>query len=55
VLWQDEPLVTLEANGLLADDPFFQASLAAEQQDLTDDLNDFKAYPVISLAFVYNF
>jgi len=55
MLWQDEPLVTLEANGLLANDPFFQASLAAEQQDLTDDLSDFKAYPVISLAFVYNF
>jgi len=55
MLWQDVPLVTLEANGLLANDPFFQASLAAEQQDLTDDLSDFKAYPVISLAFVYNF
>ena len=55
VLWQDEPLVTLEANGLLANDPDFQASLAAEQQDLTDDLSNFKAYPVISLAFVYNF
>ena len=55
MLWQDVPLVTLEANGLLANDPFFQASLAAEQQDLTDDLSNFKAYPVISLAFVYNF
>jgi len=55
VLWQDEPLVTLEADGLLANDPFFQAALAAEQQDLTDDLSNFKAYPVISLAFVYNF
>ena len=55
VLWQDEPLVTLAASGTLASDPFFQASLAAEQQELTDDLSDFKAYPVISLAFIYNF
>ncbi|NIA26887.1 MAG: hypothetical protein GWP02_02445, partial [Desulfobulbaceae bacterium] len=55
VLWQDEPLVTLDASGALANDPFFRASLAAEQQDLTDDLGDFKAYPVISLALIYNF
>jgi hypothetical protein len=55
VLWQDEPLVTLAASGTLADDPVFQASLATEQQELTDDLSNFKAYPVISLAFIYNF
>jgi hypothetical protein len=52
VLWQDEPLVTLDASGPIANDPFFQASLAAELEALTDDLSDYKAYPVISLAFI---
>ena len=55
VLLQGEPTVTLDASGTLANDPLFQQSLAAEQQDLTDDLSNFKAYPVLSLAFVYNF
>ncbi len=55
VLLQGEPIVTLDASGTLANDPLFQESLAAEQQDLTDDLSNFKAYPVVSLAFVYNF
>ncbi len=55
VLLQGDPTVTLDASGSLANTSLFQESLAAEQQDLTDDLSDFKAYPVISLAFVYNF
>jgi len=55
VLLQGDPTVTLESDGTLANAPLFPASLAAEQQDLTDDLSNFKAYPVISLAFVYNF
>jgi len=55
VLLQGDPTVTLESDGTIANDPLFQSFLAAEQQDLTDDLSDFKAYPVISLAFVYNF
>lgn len=55
LLWQGEPQVTLVADGLLAGDPSFQASLAREQTDLQDDISDFKAYPVVSLAFVYNF
>jgi hypothetical protein len=55
VLLQGEPIVTLDASGTLANDALFQESLAAEQQALTDDLSHFKAYPVLSLAFVYNF
>lgn len=55
MLWQGEPMVTLAADGLLANDAAFQASLAREQEDLQDDISDFKAYPVVSLAFVYNF
>lgn len=55
VLWQGEPEVALAANGLLASDPTFLASLEAERLQLEDDMSDFKAYPVLSLSFVYNF
>jgi len=55
VLWQDEPEVTLVATGLLADDPTFMNSLENERLQLEDDMSDFKAYPVVSLSFVYNF
>lgn len=55
VLMQGDPEVTLVADGLLADDPGFQASLEAERQDLEDEMSDFKVYPVVSLSFVYNF
>ncbi|MGI9272062.1 MAG: hypothetical protein ACR2QT_09825 [Woeseiaceae bacterium] len=55
VLWQGEPDVTLEASGALAADPGFQAALELERQDLEDEMSDFKAWPVISLGFVYKF
>lgn len=55
VLWQGEPEVTLTADGTLAADQTFQASLESERQELEDDMSDFKAYPVISISFVYNF
>lgn len=60
VLWQGEPMVALAASGPAAEPghPLYdtlQSSLAAEQADLEDDISSFKAYPVVSLAFVYNF
>ena len=55
VLWQGEPDVTLSANGALASDPGFQAALELEREQLEDEVNDFKAWPVISLGFVYKF
>jgi hypothetical protein len=55
VLWQGEPEVSLLADGTLFDDPTFMASLENERLELEDDMNDFKAYPVISLSFVYIF
>ena len=30
-------------------------ALEAERAELEDDISDFKAWPVVSLAFVYNF
>lgn len=55
VLWQGDPSVTLESDGLLAGDPAFQQAMDAERQELEDEMSDFKAWPVISLGFVVNF
>ena len=55
VLWQGEPEVTMNATGLLANDPTFLASVETERLQLQDDFNNFKAWPVISLGIVFNF
>ena len=55
VLWQGDPEVEIGVSGILGDDPGFQAALELERQELEDEMNDFKAWPVVSLGFVYNF
>ncbi len=55
LLWQGDPNVTLGADGLLANDPGFQAALEAERLELVDEMKDFRAWPVVSLGFVVNF
>jgi len=55
VLWQGEPEVTMNATGLLANDPTFLASVETERLQLQDDFSNFKAWPVISLGIVFNF
>lgn len=59
VLLQGEPDVTLVSTGTALNDPLigaaFAAALEAERRELEDDMSTFKAYPVLSLAFVYNF
>ena len=59
VLWQGEPTVTLEAtnwdNLSSAEQALLGPALDAERAELQDDASDFKAWPVVSLAFVYNF
>lgn len=55
VLWQGEPDVALMADGLLASDPAFLAELEAERLQLEDEVSDYKAWPVITLGFVFNF
>jgi hypothetical protein len=59
LLWQGEPTVTLEATGLdsapaQVQVPLGQA-LEAERLELEEEMSNYKAWPVISLAFVYNF
>ncbi len=55
VLWQGEPIVTLQSDGLLANDPTFTAALEAERQELESEMEDYKAWPVVSLGFNYQF
>ncbi|MDJ0940897.1 MAG: hypothetical protein QNJ00_14135 [Woeseiaceae bacterium] len=55
VLWQGEPTVTLTADGLLANDPTFLAAVEAERVELEDEVSNYKAWPVVSLGFVFNF
>lgn len=59
VLWQDSPEVSLEATGLASASPAVQAALLpaleTERLELEDEMSDFKAWPVISVSFVYNF
>ena len=53
------PDVTLEATGLSTAPSNVQAlllpALEAERLELEDEMSTFKAWPVVSLAFVYNF
>ncbi len=59
VLWQGDPFVTLEAanwdNLSAGEQALLAPAIAAERAELEDDMSDLKAWPVVSLAFVYNF
>ncbi len=60
VLWQGEPIVTLTSDGSLATEQspagvLFRDALNVERQQLETEVEDLKAYPVISLGFNFNF
>jgi len=59
VLWQGEPSVSLYATGLETAPTQVQAllvpALETERLELEDEISDYKAWPVVSLSFVYNF
>ena len=59
VLWQDAPIVELEATSWDELPPIVQdivgPAIETERAELEDDLSAFKAWPVVSLSFVYNF
>lgn len=48
--FQGEPVISYEADGLLADNPQFDADLRAEAQKAQNDLAQFDVYPVVSLS-----
>jgi hypothetical protein len=59
VLWQGSPIVTLVATGLDTAPPpvqlVLEPALEIERLALEDEISDYKAWPVVSLSFVYNF
>jgi len=55
VLWQGQPTVRMSADGLLGSDPAFLADLDAEISELQNDVDNLKAYPVVSLGLSFNF
>ncbi|MGI9260456.1 MAG: hypothetical protein ACR2QR_00400 [Woeseiaceae bacterium] len=55
VLLQGDPTIVTTADGLLAQDPGLIDDLNAETQELLDEIDDLKAYPVVSLGFNFNF
>ena len=55
VLWQGDPDVTLSADGILGSDPLFLDQLEQERQELEDEVEDYKAWPVVSVGFTYEF
>lgn len=59
VLWQGDPTVSLEAtnwdNLSAAEQALLGPALDAERAELQNEISDYKAWPVVSLAFVYNF
>ncbi len=55
VLWQGDPDVTLTADGILGSDPGFLDDLEQERQELEDEVDDYKAWPVVSIGFTYEF
>ncbi|MBT8135988.1 MAG: hypothetical protein KJO54_03135 [Gammaproteobacteria bacterium] len=50
VVFQGAPSVTLEADGLLATDPVFQAELEAERAEFEQDIKDYEYYPVLGIG-----
>ena len=52
---QGTPLVSLSADGTLTGNPIFEASLAAEEAELQDSLNDLDVLPFVTLGIVFRF
>lgn len=55
VLWQGDPIVTLTSTGTLASNQVFQDALEVERQQLEEEVEVLKAYPVVSIGFNFNF
>jgi hypothetical protein len=55
VVSQGAPIVSLRADGPIADDPAFVADLAAEQAELQQSLDDLDVYPFATFGIVARF
>jgi hypothetical protein len=55
VAFTDAPKARLSATGPISSDPTFQQSLKQEQDQLNDDLDQFRFYPVLALSLFIRF
>jgi hypothetical protein len=55
ILFQGTPDVTLGASGPAAGNPAFQSDLKKEEEDIQDEADVFKIYPVLSFGIAYYF
>jgi hypothetical protein len=55
VMFQGSPDLEVTTTGTLSTNAAFQANLESEKQDLENDLDKFKYYPVISFGISYRF
>ena len=54
--WLGDPTLTVDASGLVADDPEFQANLERERADIEDELDTWaRWYPILTLGFKIGF
>ena len=52
---QGSPIVELQATGTAANNPAFQADIAAEELEIEEDLEDLDLIPYVTLGFVFRF
>ncbi len=55
IMIQGSPEVDLEASGPLADNPVFRADLQKERDEIQDDADVFRIYPVLAFGISYQF
>jgi hypothetical protein len=55
VMFSGSVEATVAADGPLASDPTFQANLEQERQELQDELDEYKVFPVIRVGLMYRF
>jgi hypothetical protein len=55
VAFQGVPQVSLAASGPIASDPKFQTDLQRESNDIKNEIDAFKFYPVVSAGIAYRF
>ncbi len=54
-IYQGSPDIDLSANGSLSNNATFQSNLQKEEDNLQDDLDDYKVYPFVTIGIIYRF
>ncbi len=55
-MFQGRPEIdNLSATGTLASNAAFQASLRAEEEEIEEDIDNYKVYPIVQFSIAYRF